>query len=350
MRRDEEGLAEAIVERAPIGLMALDEDGTIRWTNWVYADLLDVPREDLIGSPFTDLVAAGYYEEAVVERYLDVVRTLLSSTTEVDHQSYLVRTHLPDDETLVHDVSTALLPFEDGEFGGTVHAFRDVTTQKAYERELNRQNERLEEFTSVVSHDLRNPLNVAQGYLDRALETGDRDALRKVERAHDRMETLIDDLLSLAADGREVRDPMPVDVAAVARRAWESVETGDAALDAADDVPEVDADATRSQQLFENLFRNAVEHGSDDADNGDPLTVTVGALEDDPGFYVADDGRGIPPDRRSAVFDRGYTTTSDGTGFGLAIVETIADAHGWTVDVAAAAGARFEIRTAPDPL
>jgi len=75
----------------------------------------------------------------------------------------------------------------------------------------------------------------------------------------------------------------------------------------------------------------------------DPLEITVGRLPD--GFYVADDGPGIPPDERDRVFEPGHSTSEDGTGYGLWIVEEIVTAHGWTVDAteSATGGARFEI-------
>jgi signal transduction histidine kinase len=63
-------------------------------------------------------------------------------------------------------------------------------------------------------------------------------------------------------------------------------------------------------------------------------------------IYVADDGCGIPADAREAIFASGYTTAEEGTGFGLAIVGEIVEAHGWTIDVTESTegGARFEIR------
>jgi signal transduction histidine kinase len=73
------------------------------------------------------------------------------------------------------------------------------------------------------------------------------------------------------------------------------------------------------------------------------VTVTIGELDD--GVYVADDGPGIPPEEREDVFEAGYSTSGSGTGFGLSIVEQVAEAHDWTVRVteSASGGARFEI-------
>ena len=97
----------------------------------------------------------------------------------------------------------------------------------------------------------------------------------------------------------------------------------------------------RLRQLVENLLSNALNHGGDD------VTIRVGQLPDGAGFYVADDGPGIPPAGRDAIFDQGFSTTSDGTGFGLAIVKGIAEAHGWSVGVTESVdgGARFEVKT-----
>ena len=342
-RRRGQDLAEyeRIIETAPIGLTTIDPDGRIAWANEVYAETLDIPRAELFGMPFLELVETGYYEPAVVEEYFDRVRTLLSSSTDADRADYEVRTHLPDGETLVHDVHTALLPLDDGGFDGTVSAFRDVTTQRAYERELERQNERLDAFASVVSHDIRNPLSVAEAYLDIAMETGDRDTLETVADAHGRIDALVDDLLTLARHGRAVEDPTPTDITVVARRAWTAVETEGATLNV-EDAGTVRSDPARLQQGFENLFRNAVEHGAVD---GQDLTVTVGPLEDGRGFFVADDGRGIPADERECVFEHGYTADPHGTGFGLTIVETIAEAHGWSIAVVEGddGGACFEV-------
>ncbi|MFC6871931.1 PAS domain S-box protein [Halobellus marinus] len=219
--------------------------------------------------------------------------------------------------------------------GATVEA---ALARVRRERRLQRQNERLDQFASVVAHDLRNPLTVAAGFLELAEETGNAQHFGKVESAHTRMERLIADLLTLARGDTTIEDPEQVDLRTIATEAWGYVDTDEATLTVEDPVPTVAGEEGRLTQLFENLFRNAIEHG------GDEVTVTVGQLQRAPGFYVEDDGDGIPPEKREGVFDHGVTYSTGGTGFGLSIVADIAKAHGWTVSATAGTdgGARFE--------
>jgi PAS domain S-box-containing protein len=251
----------------------------------------------------------------------------------------------PDGEVRWVEVRTVPIQDETDEVVEVVGVTIDITERKRAERDLERQNERLEQFASVVSHDLRNPLNVAQGRLELARERFDVDddldaELAAVGRAHDRMEAIVHDLLELARGGDDIGERTRVRLDEVARDAWAQVDTGDATL-VVDCSGTVSADADRLQQLLENLFRNSVEHGS--TDDG-PLTVRVGAFADERGFYVEDTGPGIPESERESVLEPGYSTRADGTGFGLAIVRTIAEAHGWTVDVTEGpdGGARIE--------
>ncbi len=207
------------------------------------------------------------------------------------------------------------------------------------ERELTTQNKRLDEFARVISHDLRNPLNVASGYAEVARKTSDEWVFDNIDEAHERMGHIIEDVLVLAREGKIIGETETVSLHALVADAWESVETMDATLN--NDVDHaVMADSARLRRLFENLFRNAVEHAGPD------VTITVGPT--DTGFSIADDGPGIPVDLREQVFDPGYSGSSEGTGLGLSIVRQIATAHGWTVRIAESHdGTRFEISDAP---
>ncbi|EMA58839.1 multi-sensor signal transduction histidine kinase [Halorubrum distributum JCM 13561] len=212
------------------------------------------------------------------------------------------------------------------------------------EAEVARERDRLEEFASLVSHDLRSPLNVAAGNLeivsdrlaDESIDIGELDA---VERSLDRMDALIEDMLALARQGTGIDETEPVPLADFAAECWETVDTESATLSAETNAV-VAADRSRLRQALENLFGNAVTHAGPD------VAVTVGALPDGDGFYVADDGPGIDPADREAVFEAGVTSDPDGTGFGLKIVGEVAEAHGWTVELAESetGGTRFEFR------
>ncbi|SFP42538.1 PAS domain S-box-containing protein [Halolamina pelagica] len=214
---------------------------------------------------------------------------------------------------------------------------RDTTTTKEYERMLERQNDRLKEFTDILAHDLRNPLNVIEGNLALYQETGDGEHLETISETTDRMARLVEDLLRVARQGNVVSDPEPTDIGNVIETAWQSLPTDSRATLDYETVGAVSSDPDRLRELFENLFRNAVEHGGDD------VGVRVGPLET--GFYVEDDGPGITSEHRGEVFDHGFTTREDGHGYGLSVVRTIVNAHGWDIVAtdAQTGGARFEI-------
>jgi signal transduction histidine kinase/DNA-binding response OmpR family regulator len=192
---------------------------------------------------------------------------------------------------------------------------------------------------------------------------------RALARRDERLGTLVEDIRALARPTEAAVDAEPVDLEGVMADAWERVDTGAAnAVVTTDRVAR--ADRARLRRLLEHLVRNCVDHGStggrtrtngdrtgrtstngqsgDAADpdstgnggvqNDDPTrdtsgpTVRLGAFEG--GFYVEDDGPGIPPGRRETVFEPGHSTRPDGTGLGLTVVERLAEAHGWSVSVA----------------
>jgi signal transduction histidine kinase len=206
------------------------------------------------------------------------------------------------------------------------------------EASLARQNERLDEFASIVSHDLRTPLDLAGVHLELAREGRDADDhLQKVAAAHDRMADLIDDVLTWAREGDAVEATERVSLRRLVEECWADHPTAEATLQVETERA-VRADRGRLKQVFDNLLDNALAYA------GETATVTVGDMEG--GVYVADDGPGIPEAEREAVFNSGHTLSMEGTGFGLAIVRQIVEAHDWEISLTESdrGGARFEIR------
>lgn len=245
----------------------------------------------------------------------------------------------PDDPESVTEEQLSLLELLSSNLTAALEYLDWRNRVESREEMVTTQNERLEEFTSIVSHDLRNPLNIAQGRLELAQSDVSSDHLESVAVAHSRMITLIDDLLALAKHGEAVIEPEPVDLEQIAQFAWDDNGNGDIELRIDDSLPKLEADPTQLRQLLANLFQNAIQHGDTVS------TITIGPLPD--GFFIEDDGTGIPPDDQDTVFDAGYSTSADGTGFGLRIVELVVKAHKWDVTLTSGSdgGARFELTT-----
>lgn len=191
---------------------------------------------------------------------------------------------------------------------------------------------------SIVIHDLENPLGVARGNLEIASEECDSEHVDAAARATERMKRLLDELAVLLRNNSTDEPLEPVEPADVAHECWGTISSGDATLEV-EAIPPVWADRARLFHAFSNLFENAIEHGGED------VRIEVGETDDADGLYVADDGTGIPPSDHAEVFEWGRSTADNGTGFGLPIVEVLAESHGWTVELETSArdGARIEI-------
>ena len=337
---------EALFERSPDMIDIHDESGRIIDANRAMTDALGYDRDEVVGMNVWDIDEELDPEEAArlwEEIEMDETVRLETTFVRADGSTFPAEVHVRRIDVQGEDRFLA--------------SSRDISERKAYERRIERENERLDEFASIVSHDLRNPLNVLSGYLRLARETGSESYFDRCERALDEMERLIEDVLALAKQGEAVGSFERVHLGELA-----AGYSDDAFGSASDDDPfggdasdaktapievaveadsEICADSGRVRQLLGNLFRNADEHGGE--------RVVVGDLPD--GFYVEDDGPGIDPDQREAVFESGYTTSETGTGFGLSIVQRIAEAHGWDVAVTEGdrGGARFEFTDVDRP-
>ena len=339
-----------ILDTSDVGTIVLGPDSRVVWMNEAIEEYFGIERSSVLGRDQTDVV-----HEMVKDRVAnpeEYARKVLSASDDDRRrfECHVRETPETDERWLEHWSQ----PIESGPYaGGRVKHYEDVTDRKRKQAELERQkralerqNERLDEFASVLSHDLRNPLSIARTYTGILRENGDadEDVIVEIAQAHDRMENIIEDVLTLAREDESIENTAPVELSAIARDAWAGVHTDEATLRVASDRV-IDADEIRLKRLFVNLFQNAVEHGGDD------VTVRVGTIDTDAddsgqtGFYVEDDGPGVPDAVGDQIFESAYSTTETGTGFGLPIVRQVARAHGWSVELddSDAGGARFEV-------
>lgn len=328
---------EKIVKHIRDGVIVLDKEDTVININDSAKNVLNIDRR-IIGDNILDAVENEEFEAD----YNEIIETP-SNESIIEYGSKHLR--------FQHEV----MENNRGEEFGRLLIIEDITKQMMREEEMRKKNEQLDQFASTIAHDLRNPLSAAKGFLNTGLRENNEEMLEEAQQHHKRMEEMIEEILTLSKAGNEVEDTEEVNLAHVAEQGWKHAETEEGALEMLfDETVSLKADKTRLLQIFENLFRNAQEHNDGEA------TVSVGLLDSSTGneeneryegtesitgFFIADDGSGIPAEKREKVFEHGHTTNSDGTGFGLSIIKDIVEAHGWNVTIndSADGGARFEI-------
>jgi PAS domain S-box-containing protein len=322
---------DTVLENIESGVLVVDPENNIVDANARAVELLDISRDELVGTTMTALVAT-----------LPDVPEYFGSVEETE-ETIAVE---PDADTKrYYDVTVSPVETGSGRTAGRVVLFSDVTEQierreqlEAQKLRLEAKNERLNEFAGLVSHDLRNPIQVIDANLELIDDPENEQRIETIADATDRMADIVDQVLTLARTGGEVTETEIVVLSAMSSRVWNELSPRDGATLEIEVSKTVDADRGSLRQCFENIFKNSLEHGGDD------VTVTVGELAD--GFYVEDDGAGFPEDVLDADDSVVDHYASQGR-YGLQIIENTVDAHGWDLTITESddGGARFEIRT-----
>ena len=308
-----------------------EKDGTLLWWNDQLSKITGYSETEL-----AEMAPASFVREQDRQQVSDHI----DEATEMGHSQVEAELIKQDGTTVPYQFYSTELTQKDGSVIGRVGIGRNISVRKDYERRLQWQNERLNEFAGVLSHDLRNPLTVAMGQLSILAEELDgeyEERIEKIDGSLSRIQQIIEDVLALSKTEAAEVNTEPISLASLATKAWSNIEWGTTEISVEDVM--VRADESLLERLLTNLLRNAIEHGGMD------VSVRVGPLSDDSGFYVADNGPGIPESRREAVFRWEYSTKEGGTGIGLRSAQQICEAHGWEISIEDSedGGARFEI-------
>ncbi|MCE5266494.1 MAG: PAS domain S-box protein [Planctomycetaceae bacterium] len=355
LRRAEKQLAD-VVESSNDAILALTSDGAILTWNRAAEAIYGYAAEEVIGHNAAVLSPPDRINEAI-----ELVERVKRGESITGIETQRVR---KDGRTI--DVALSLSPMRDsaGQIGGVSTVARDITDRKRAEaelmrhqlhleelvklrtseleqaaEELARSNRDLEQFASVASHDLQEPLRTVSGFVQ-LLQKKYRDRLdaeantfiKQATAGVKRMEALIKDLLAFARVGAHRRESVPTDVGAALRQALDNLhesiqETGTEVTHS--ELPAVHADASQLGQLFQNLLGNALKFRSQA-----PPKIHVDACREGDywRFSVRDNGIGIDPKFQGQVFDvfrRLHAGTRyEGTGIGLAICKKIVESHG----------------------
>jgi two-component system phosphate regulon sensor histidine kinase PhoR len=307
------------------GLLLLDRNRRIYLANRAFKNLFGLKTE-LRGK--TVMEALRVHElAALVER------------VERDGQVFDYELKLPELSERWLQVNAAAIFNSASEREGTILVFHDLTRLKQLERTR-------EEFVANVSHELRTPLSLIKGYVETLLDGARNNPevaerfLRIIERNTQRLDLLIQDLLTISAleSGRVKLNLQPVELRPLAEKVFADLKTRAEERDVklVNQLTDLTAlaDAHRLEQVFANLVDNAIKYGRAQG------TVIVGGRKAEANkveLFVQDDGPGIPPESLDRVFERFYrvdkarSREQGGTGLGLSIVKHIVQGHGGTV-------------------
>ncbi len=329
-----------LISSLPVGLIATDSSGVVRICNGSARELLGVDAGQVLGK----------MPEVCLPHRL---ARMFSGTKMDNHKGRQAEVTLHPESAkrrTLHLASVVVLD-DDQSFAGEVLLIRDLTTMKYLEKELQR-NERLAalgKMAAGVAHELRNPLSSIKG-LAVILRSGFAAPSHEAETADilvkevERLNRSIGELLDYARPGQ-----LRVEQASIPEIIGKTVSLvrGDAQsygitirLDTADDLPQVSVDIDKMNQVFLNLFLNAIQA----MEHGGELTVRTELSEQTMVIVVRDTGIGVPLENLSRIFDPYFTTKNDGTGLGLAMSSKIVEEHGGHLEVNSAAGKWTEMR------
>jgi PAS domain S-box-containing protein len=320
-----------LVEQSHDGI-AISQNQEYVFVNSRMADITGYEEEELLGMPFTDIVAPED-RQLVRERY----ERRLDQDADSPPSRYTLTFETKDGRKRVAEVSVSAIQYEGAP--ADFVSVRDVTDRQRHEDELERLNEELEVLNRVVRHDIRNDMAVMLGWgelledhvddagtkhLEKILTSGEY-IVELTETARDYVETLTGDE---KVDVKPTRLPQVLENEIALRR--EAHPEAEISVD--EPIPDATVRANEMlASVFRNLLNNAVEHNDKDAPT---VEVTAEEREDDVSVAVADNGPGIPESQREKIFGKGETSLeSSGSGIGLYLVQTLVDQYGGDVRV-----------------
>ncbi len=339
---------DAVLRAADDAIVTLDAHNQIVEWNPGAERLFGYSREEAIGKELDLLISAPEVrEEAICLTRMTMQGERVSPTEAVRHRK---------DGSPVDVILAGSPIFIEGEFAGAVAVYTDISdlreAQEALRQhaaDLEARNEELNAFAHTVAHDLKNPLQnligytelLGEGYEDLPDEIRE-EALRTIVQSADRMNSIIEELLLLAAVRRgEVRsEPLEMGaiVAAAQDRLAYMIEEHDAQIAVPETWPTAVGHAAWVEEAWANYLSNAIKYG------GDPPRVEVGASEQPDGmvrFWVRDNGRGLTAEEQARLFvpfTRLHQVRAEGQGLGLSIVRRIVDKLGGQVGIESEVG------------
>lgn len=325
------GLLRCILDSVGDLIYVKDLAGVYRACNKASERFIGLPESEQIGKTDFDL-----FDRDKAEEVRNIDRRIITTGQEYCVEEWVSS---PKGKRVLLESKKAPFSGPDGEVAGIVGISRDITDRKMAEEALKKTNQDLDAFVYTVSHDLNTPLTAIIGFAEILQERHKNDLdqqdllpLEEILSSADKMQAMMEDLLSLATVGQIDRQAAALDVGDVAR---EVVGDLDAHLSLAGvsvdigDLPSLVISKTLLVQILDNLIGNALKYG---CESGDVIEIGYEGRGEKKVFYVRDHGSGIPTDEGERIFKPFFRGSNgkdkQGSGIGLATVRKIAKVCG----------------------
>lgn len=328
-----------IIANMNMGLLEVDVNDTVLFANQSFCDMSGYSLLDLLGNKASEIL--------MDEKEKQIIKNKNSERTQGVSDSYEITTKSKEGDTKHWLISGAPNYNLKGELIGSIGIHLDITKQKNLElqkeqllKKLEKQNEQLNEYAQIVSHDLKSPLRSIHSLITWIKEDNSKEFseetyqyLNIIESKVEKMDHLIHGILTYSKVDTEETSVEPIDLNEVISNCIKIIhipENTNVTID--NKLPIIRADKFRMQQLFQNLISNAVNY----IDKPEGL-VSVGYSEDEENylFYIKDNGPGIAKENQEKIFKifQSFTQHESSTGIGLSIVKRIVDNYRGSISI-----------------
>lgn len=362
-RKKQEEKFRTIVESVPSGIVMVDASGAIVLANSETERMFGYERSELIGKKVEVLVprrVRDHHPELRQQFGVHPQKRQMGAGRDLTGQK-------KDGSEI--PVEIGLNPIHMGDGNYVLASIVDITERKSIETKLHsayaqvqQKNEEMEQFVYTVSHDLKSPLVTSISFIGFLREDIEKkkmddvmDSLERLEKAHRRMQELINDLLQLSRVGRlalQLEDVALREILTdVLDDLSEKIKSKHLNVEVPDDLPTIRVDRKRVHQVFENLINNAIKYGVGDSNS--KIQILWREAESEILVCLKDFGPGIEKQYHKRIFGlfQRLHNDAEGTGVGLAIVSRVLQFHGgraW-VESEPGQGAEFWLAFPKDP-
>lgn len=351
--KESEGYTNQLLKNAPDAVIVIDEQSRIIYWNTKSETMFGWKEDEILGHSLTDTIIPPAYRERHTAGMQHLLKTgemrILNQTIEITALNKL-QNEFPVSLTISRSMKSDKSVF--------IAFIRDITEQKLKDIELEKRriqleksNEELEQYASLTSHDLKEPLRKIMVFSDILLNRNEinldneaKNYISKISRVANHMNNLVEAVLNYSLVDSKTKGNEMVALNSIIHTVLQNLELSIRQSDAiinVEKLPSVKGNAFQLIQLFQNLIGNSLKY----VVLGENPRIHIRSTVPDNEFIqvdITDNGIGFQneySEKIFGIFERLPTQTEyPGTGIGLAICKKIVDAHGGTISAKSTPG------------